>query len=177
MSKPNVGKILSLTILLLASMTATAPLGPALIGLVSSSVGLSQVPAGITSTWNVTSSFGNAERQDQIQLVMVLHQNGSEITGSIGPSADRQVLTISNGRIEGNNVSVDIGNEQVKISLQFQLQGGKAEGRFRTNNQQGVTIQGAGNGQVQADRMTFQWSATRSDQRLQGKLELTKAEK
>jgi hypothetical protein len=176
MRKPIVGKILSLTTLL-ATITATTSFGPVLIGLLSSTAGLAQVPAGITGTWNVTSSLGNADRQDQIQLVMVLHQNGSEITGSIGPSAERQVLTISNGRIEGNNVSLDIGNEQAKINVQFQLEAGKAEGRFRTSNQQGVTIQGTGNGQVQADRMTFQWSATRGDQRLQGKLELTKAEK
>jgi hypothetical protein len=95
MRKPIVGKTLSLTILLLASIMATAPLGPALIGLLSSSAGLAQVPNGISGTWNVTSSFGNADRQDQIQLVMVLHQNGSEITGSIGPSAERQKNSFS----------------------------------------------------------------------------------
>jgi hypothetical protein len=142
----------------------------------------------------VTSSFGNAERQDQIELVMRLQQNGSEITGSIGPLADPQVMTISNGRIEGNAVSFDVGNDQGKASIQFQLQGGKAEGRFRTSNRQGVVIQGTGTGQVQANRMIFQWSATRltvntahspvlerkgtsGDQKLQGKLEFTKAEK
>ena len=171
------GKRLSPTILLLVSLGATVPLGPVLIELLRPATGLAQVPTGISGTWNVTSSFGNAQRQDQIDLVMMLHQNGTEITGSVGPSADRQVLTISNGKVEGNAVSFDLGNEQVKISVQFQLQGGKAEGRFRTSNQQGITIEGTGSGQVQANRMTFEWSATREGQKLQGKLEFTKAEK
>ena len=171
------GKLLWPTILLLVSLGATAPLGPVLIELLRPATGLAQVPAGISGTWNVTSSFGNGQQQDQIDLVMVLYQSGTEITGSVGPSADRQVMTISNGKIEGNTVSFDLGNEQAKISIQFQLQGGKAEGRFRTSNQRGVTVEGTGSGQVQANRMTFEWSATREGQKLQGKLEFTKAEK
>src|SRR5262249_49119973 len=95
--------------------------------------GLAQVPTGISRTWKVTSSFGNAERQNQIDLVMVLHQIGNEITGSLGPSADSQMLTISNGKIEGKTVSFDVGNGQAKISVQFQLENGNAEGRFRTS--------------------------------------------
>jgi len=96
-----------------------------------------------------------AERQNQIDLVMVLHQNGNEITGSLGPSADRQLLTISNGKIEGKSVSFDAGNGQAKISIQFQLENGNAEGRFRTSNQEGVTIQGTGTGKVQAPDMAL----------------------
>jgi hypothetical protein len=88
-------------------------------------------------------------------------------------------MTISNGKIEGNAVSFDVGNEQGKISIQFRLENGNAEGRFRSSNKQGVTIQGTGTGKVQADRMTFDWSATREgDQRLiKGKLEFIKADK
>src|SRR6516164_2938662 len=165
MTKSIISRPLSLATLLLAFMGGTIP------------PGLAQVPAGISGTWKATSSSGNADRQNQIDLVMVLHQNGNEITGSLGPSADRQILTISNGKIEGNAVSFDVGNEQVKISVQFQLQGGKAEGRFRTSNQQGITIEGTGSGQVRANRMTFEWSASRDGQKLQGKLEFTKEEK
>jgi hypothetical protein len=164
MNKSIINRPLSLATLLLAFMGPTTP------------PGVAQVPAGISGTWKATSSFGNGERQNQIDLVMVLHQNGNEITGSLGPSADRQIMTISNGKIEGNAVSFDLGNGQAKVSVQFQLQNGKAEGRFRTSNQEGVTIQGTGTGKVQADRMTFDWSATRDDQRLQGKLEFIKSE-
>ena len=168
---------LSHTILLLVSLGATVPLGPVLIELLRPAAGMAQVPAGISGTWNVISAFGNGQRQDQIDLVMVLHQSGTEITGSVGPSADSQVLTISNGKIEGNSVSFDLGTGQLNLSIQFQLQGGKAEGRFRTSNQQGITMEGTGSGQVQANRMTFEWSASRDGQKLQGKLEFTKAEK
>jgi len=165
MSKPIIGRRLSPGTLLLAFLAGTTP------------PGVGQVPPGISGVWKVTSSFGMAERQNQIDLVMVLHQNGNAITGSLGPSADRQLLTISNGKIEGTAVSFDLGNGQAKISIQFQLQNGNAEGRFRTSNQEGVTIQGTGTGKVQADRMTFDWSAMRDDQRLQGKLEFIKADK
>ena len=113
----------------------------------SPATGFAQVPEGLSGTWNVTTSFGNAQQQDQIDLVMMLHQNGTEITGSVGPSADRQVLTISNDEVEGNAASFDLDNKQVKISVQFQLHGGKAEGRFRTSNQHGITIEGTGSGQ------------------------------
>jgi flagellar hook-associated protein FlgK len=153
-------------------------------------LGLAQVPSGISGTWKATSSIGNAaERQNRTDLVMVLHQNGDEITGSLGPSADRQIMTISNGKIEGNAVSFDVVYEQgafsferccgSKISIQFRLENGDAEGRFQTSNQQGVTIQGTGTGKVQADRMTFDWLATREDdnQRFRGKLEFIKADK
>jgi hypothetical protein len=50
---------------------------------------------------------------------MVLHQNGNEITGSLGPSADTQILTLSNSKIEGNAVSFDLGNGQAKVSVNF----------------------------------------------------------
>ena len=165
MTRPIISRPLSLATLLLAFMGGTIP------------PGLAQVPAGISGTWKATSSFGNAERQNQIDLVMVLHQNGNEITGPLGPSVDRQIFTISNGKIEGNAESFDVGNGQAKISVQFQLENGNAEGRFRTSNQQGVTIQGTGTGKVQVDRMTFDWSAIRDDQRLQGKLEFIKSDK
>jgi hypothetical protein len=118
MTRPIISRPLSLATLLLAFMGGTIP------------PGLAQVPAGISGTWKATSSFGNAERQNQIDLVMVLHQNGNEITGPLGPSVDRQIFTISNGKIEGNAESFDVGNGQAKISVQFQLENGNAEGRF-----------------------------------------------
>src|SRR5215831_16233303 len=110
MNKSIISRPLPFATLLLVFMGSAATPSPA------------QVPAGISGTWKATSSFGNADRQNQIDLVMVLHQNGNEITGSLGPSADRQVLTISNGKIEGNAVSFDVGNEQARISVQFQLE-------------------------------------------------------
>src|SRR5215470_9016399 len=127
MQKRAAGKPLVPKMLLLAVLGATAPLGPILIGLMNSSGGLAQVPAGITGTWKVTSSWGDAERHDQIDLLMLLRQNGNEIRGSLGPSADNQPLVISNGKIDGNTVSFDVGNERAKLSIRFQLKGGKAE--------------------------------------------------
>ena len=172
-SKPLVCKML-----LLVLTGATATLDPVLIGLMNSSEGLAQIPVGISGTWKVTSTWGNAERHDQIGLLMLLRQNGNEITRSLGPSADNQPMVISNGKIDGNAVSFDVGYERAKLSIKFQLHGEKAQGEFSTINQQGITIQGTGTGQVRANQMTFEWSAIRNDgARLQGKLEFTKAEK
>jgi hypothetical protein len=49
----------------------------------------------------VTSFFGNADQDDQIDLVMVLRQDCNEITGSLGPPADNQPFVISNGKVAG----------------------------------------------------------------------------
>lgn len=163
MRKPVVGSPLLFKILLVGSL-----------GL-SSYVCLAQLPVNVSGTWKVTSSFGNAERQNQISLVALLHQNGNEITGSAGPSTDNQILTISNGKIAGNAVSFDVGNEVAKMSISIQIEGGDATGEFNTSNTKGITIQGKGTGQVQANQMTFEWSSTRNDgQQNQGKIEFTK---
>ena len=138
------GKRLSPTILLLVSLGATVPLGPVLIELLRPAAGMAQVPTGISGTWNVTSSFGNAQGQDQIDLVMMLHQNGTEITGSLGPSADRQVLTISNGKIEGNSVSFDLGTGQLNLSIQFQPARRKVDSARATSRESPSREPGAG---------------------------------
>ena len=63
-----------------------------------------QVPACLSGTWEVTSSWGSEGRESQMGLVMLLRQNGNEIAGSLGPSEEVQPLTISDGKIDGNSV-------------------------------------------------------------------------
>jgi len=70
---------------------------------------------------------------------------------------------ICNGKIEGTGVSLDVENEVAKMSIRLQIEEGKATGEFNTSNTKGITIQGKGTGQVQANLMTFEWSSTRND--------------
>jgi hypothetical protein len=108
--------------------------------------GLAQDQADLSGTWKVTSTWGSGDRQNQNALIMIVRQNGNEITGSLGPSADEQPLAISNGRIDGDTVTFDLGNERAKLSVKFQRQKEKAQGEFSTSNQQGTTIKGNGTG-------------------------------
>ncbi len=122
--------------------------------------------------------FGNeSQNQNSLRLVMLLRQDGDTITGSIGPSADRQLLVISNGKIVGSTFTFDMGNAEAKISISGHLNGQQAQGDFRTMNKKGVTITGTGKGNVQTKQMTFHWSATRNDGvAFSGELQFTKAD-
>jgi hypothetical protein len=125
---------------------------------------MAQIPAGLTGTWEGTSTFGNAgQYTSNLSLVMVLRQDGDTIAGSVGPDADHQLFVISNGKVTGSTFSFDVGNGEAKISIVGQLNGQQTSGDFRTINKQGVAITGVGEGTVQAKQMTFHWSGTRNN--------------
>jgi hypothetical protein len=145
-----------------------AALGPAM---------MAQIPPGLSGTWEGTSKLFTGERNHSLALVMLLRQEGDTITGSIGPSADHQLLVISNGKIAGKTFSFDLGNEEAKMSITGQLNAEQAQGNFRTNNKQGVTMTGTGAGNLEKKQMTFQWSATRNDGvAFHGELQFTKSD-
>ena len=140
---------------------------------------MAQIPAGLTGTWEGTSTFGSAgPNSSSLPLVMVLRQDGDTIAGSVGPDADHQLFVISNGKVTGSTFSFDVGNGEAKISIVGQLNGRQTSGDFRTINKQGVAITGVGEGTVQAKQMTFHWSGTRNNgATFSGDLRLTKADR
>jgi hypothetical protein len=140
---------------------------------------IAQIPAGLTGTWEGTSTFGNADHNSSsLPLVMVLRQDGDTFAGSVGPDADHQLLLISNGKITGSTFSFDVSNGEAKINIVGQLNGRQTSGDFRTINKQGVAITGAGEGSVRANEMTFHWSGTRNDgATFSGHLRFTKADR
>ena len=140
---------------------------------------IAQIPAGLTGTWEGTSTFGSAGRNSSnLPLVMVLRQDGDTIAGSVGPDADHQLFVISNGKVTGSAFSFDVGNGEAKISIVGQLNGQPTSGDFRTINKQGVAITGTGEGTVRAKQMTFHWSGTRNNgATFSGDLRLTKADR
>ena len=140
---------------------------------------IAQIPAGLTGTWEGTSTFGSAgQNSSSLPMVMVLRQDGETIAGSVGPDADHQLFVISNGKVTGSTFSFDVGNGEAKISIVGQVNGQQTSGDFRTINKQGVAITGAGEGTVQAKQMTFHWSGTRNNGApFSGDLRFTKADR
>ena len=145
-----------------------------LFGLLYATLAPAQVPDGISGTWKMTSSWGAGDQQSQIDLVMMLGIKGGDITGSIGPSEDVQPITIAEGKIDGNSVLFYLRAPKAIMRISFRLQDGKAEGDFRSETDNGVTIEGTGTGRIQAKEMTFQWTSSRNGQTIQGKLVFTK---
>jgi hypothetical protein len=47
-------------------------------------------------------------------LLMILTQDGNTITGTVGMTAEQQ-MPISNGKVDGNNVTFDVTAEEVSI--------------------------------------------------------------
>ncbi len=145
-----------------------------LLVLLSAALAPAQVPDGISGTWKLTSSWGAGDQLARMDMVMLLGIKGSDITGSIGPSEDVQPLKIAEGKIDGNNVVFYLRAPKAIMRIRFRLQNGNAEGDFRTENDGGVTIEGTGNGRIQDKEMSFQWTANRNGQTIQGKLVFTK---
>jgi beta-lactamase regulating signal transducer with metallopeptidase domain len=136
-----------------------------------------QVMTAISGSWKGISTIVHQDGNEaNFNFVVMLQQDGNTITGSVDLSPDER-LVISNGKIDGNRVSFDVGDDQAKMTITAQLNGEKAEGSFSTVNRVGVTINGTGSGQVQTSEMTFDWSAARNDGvRFRGKLRFTKAD-
>lgn len=136
-----------------------------LIGLaVIPSLAIGQIPRGISGTWEGTSKVASAgQNSNSFALVMILRQDGDTISGSVGPSADHQLLMISNGKLISNRFSFELGNGDAQMSIAGELTGQQAKGDFRTINKQSVAFAGTGAGSVQATQMTFHFTATRND--------------
>ena len=75
-------------------------------------------------------------RDDSAHLV--LKQNGTEVTGSVGPNADKQ-LPIPKGTIEGSNVVLEAATPdgERKFVLKLKVDGDKLTGDIASNRADG----------------------------------------
>lgn len=71
-------------------------------------------------------------KQDTIH--MVLKQNGTELTGSAGPSADQQ-WPISNGKIDGASVTFDVQTPEPLIKFDLKLVEGHLKGGAKAEHE------------------------------------------
>jgi hypothetical protein len=81
---------------------------------------LSAAAADVTGTWagsfNMTSSGGETKEGEAL---LVLKQNGAEITGSVGPNESER-HTIAKGKIEGDKITLEAGDGSA-ITIKFDL--------------------------------------------------------
>jgi hypothetical protein len=80
---------------------------------------LSISAANLTGKW--TGTFIDASEGNKSETALVnLTQDGNTITGTAGPNEGEQ-LPISNGKVDGNNVTFDVkaGEVTVHFALQF----------------------------------------------------------
>lgn len=71
--------------------------------------------------------------------VVVLKQDGAELTGTAGPSDDEQ-LAISNGKVDGNKVTFEIKHPSgMTLKMELTLDGDSLKGDV-TGNRDGQTM-------------------------------------
>jgi hypothetical protein len=87
--------------------------------------------ADITGTWSGSASMTrDNETRDDTALLM-LKQNGAQITGTIGPNEGRR-MEITKGSAEGNTVYIEaIVEGENKIVLRLKLDGEKLVGDLK----------------------------------------------
>src|SRR5438105_13681043 len=77
-----------------------------------------------TGSFNVTRSDGDTKESS---AVIVLKQNGSELTGSAGPNEDEQ-HPIQKGKIEGGKITLEVEDNGTVIKFELMLVGDHIKG-------------------------------------------------
>src|SRR6185369_12403301 len=62
--------------------------------------------ADVTGTWSGSMAMTNGPETKDDSAYLILKQTGTEITGTIGPNADKR-LTITKGSADGNSVYIE----------------------------------------------------------------------
>jgi len=95
-------------------------------------VALASLPAAadVNLTGNWTGTFTmigpNGETKDT-GAILVLKQNGSEITGTVGPD-DQERFDITKGSIDGNKIALDVTDGEHKIHFDLTLAEDRLQG-------------------------------------------------
>ena len=88
---------------------------------------LSILAANLSGKWTGT-FVDDAEKGKNDGMVLILTQDGNTLTGTAGPTADEQ-MAISNGKIDGANVTFDLKAEAVMVHFTLQLVGAHLKGQ------------------------------------------------
>ena len=93
----------------------------------------------VTGKWSGTIELKGPEGDRTMPVVLVLKQNGTEITGTGGGSEDDQ-HPIKNGKIDGDNLNFEVHQERESGShvfrLALKLVGEKLEGTINRDNEE-----------------------------------------
>src|SRR5262245_42869119 len=98
--------------------------------------------ADITGTWSGSMSMTKGEETKDDSAYLVLKQTGNEITGTIGPNAEKR-LTITKGSAEGNNIHIEaIVEGENKLVLRLRVEGEKLVGDLKAEGPTAPPISG-----------------------------------
>lgn len=87
--------------------------------------------ADVTGTWSGPMEMKRGEETKADSAYLVLKQAGGEITGTIGPNADKR-LQITKGTADGDNVYIEaIVEGENKLVLRLKVDGDKLTGDLK----------------------------------------------
>ena len=87
----------------------------------------------VTGTWSGSFNVIGPDGQTKDSTaVLVLKQNGSEITGTVGPS-DGERHQITKGKIEGDKVTLESADGGLAIKFDLELDGDRLKGDVNAN--------------------------------------------
>jgi len=90
--------------------------------------------ADVSGKWTGTFSATGDQGKEDGTAVLLLKQNGSEITGSVGPTVDEQ-HTISKGKIEGDKITLESNDGGMVLKLDLVLAGERISGNVTANGE------------------------------------------
>jgi len=106
-----------------------------LAALASVAFGDTNVTGKWTGSFNITRNTG--ESNDSTAL-LVLNQKGAEITGTVGPSEDKQ-FPIKAGKIEGDKITMEANDGGHAIKFALVVSGERITGQADMSGENGET--------------------------------------
>jgi hypothetical protein len=98
--------------------------------------------ADVTGTWSGTMAMTKGDETKDDSAYLVLKQTGAEITGTIGPNADKR-LEITKGTADGNSVYIEAVVEgDNKLVLRLKVDGDKLIGDLKAEGPTAPPISG-----------------------------------
>jgi hypothetical protein len=89
----------------------------------------------LTGKWSGSFYITTSEGQEKDDTaLLVLKQNGTELTGTAGPNADKQ-YTIVNGKVEGNKVTFEAQDGGTLIKFNLTLVDGHLKGEAKAEKE------------------------------------------
>ena len=115
-------------------------MGRLLVALLTLAAAIHATDVTGTSSGSMSMTKGDETKDDSAYLI--LKQTGTEITGTIGPNADKR-LTITKGSADGNSVYIEaIVEGDNKLVLRLKVEGDKLVGDLKAEGPTAPPISG-----------------------------------
>jgi hypothetical protein len=99
--------------------------------------------ADVTGTWSGPMEMKKGDETRDDSAYLVLKQEGSVITGTVGPNVDKR-LEITKGTIEENAIHIEakVPDKDARLVLRLKLEGEKLTGELRGEGPDAPPISG-----------------------------------